>query len=250
MDFGKLVEGAFAYARDGVFARTDRWMKLILATILLGIPLSGYVMRIYRGASPAPEVDEWGTLFGDGLKLMIIGLIYAIPIIIFAFAPILFMPGFGTDASPAHAGPLADSDTSAGMGAAFFLILVSMLFVVFFEIVIAILLPIASIRFARTGAFWEAFNFGAILATIGAIGWFNYIIALILVMILIGVPIFILEMIVLFAGIAAGHMFIALGLFVLAIIIIAPVLATFQARYMTEIYDSPAVPEAQTQVPV
>ena len=27
-----------------------------------------------------PEVDTWGTLFIDGLKLMIVGLLYAIPV--------------------------------------------------------------------------------------------------------------------------------------------------------------------------
>ncbi len=30
----------------------------------------------------APEVDNWGSLFVDGLKLMIVGLGYAIPIFI------------------------------------------------------------------------------------------------------------------------------------------------------------------------
>jgi hypothetical protein len=44
--------------------------------------MNGYVMRIYRNAQPAPEVDNWGSLFVDSLKLMIIGRGYAIPIFI------------------------------------------------------------------------------------------------------------------------------------------------------------------------
>ena len=43
------------------------------------------------------------------------------------------------------------------------------------------------IRFARTGSMGEAFNFSAILATIGRIGWLSYIFALIIMIIIIGI---------------------------------------------------------------
>ena len=49
MDFGNLLSDAFAYTRDGVFGNVNRWLKLILAIICLGLPFNGYVMRIYRG---------------------------------------------------------------------------------------------------------------------------------------------------------------------------------------------------------
>ena len=41
-------------------------------------------------------------------------------------------------------------------------------------------------------SFSEAFNFSAILETIGKIGWINYIVALILVSLVVGIPIFVL----------------------------------------------------------
>ncbi len=82
MDYSHVLDDAFHYTKEGIFGSADRWMKLILATICLGIPMNGYVMRIYRGADPAPEVEEWGTLFVDGLKLIIVGIIYAIPVMI------------------------------------------------------------------------------------------------------------------------------------------------------------------------
>ncbi|MDO9324159.1 MAG: DUF4013 domain-containing protein, partial [Methanoregula sp.] len=82
MDYGTMLDDALHYTKEGIFGRADRWMKLILAIICLGIPMNGYVMRIYRGATPAPEVDQWGTLFVDGLKLIIVGIIYAIPMMI------------------------------------------------------------------------------------------------------------------------------------------------------------------------
>ena len=107
-----------------------------------------------------------------------------------------------------------------------------------FEILVAIFLPIASIRFARTGTFSEAFHFRALIDTIGKIGWFNYIIAIILIDIVIGIPLVILAFLVIFAGIVVGHLFIALGVLIALLLLIAPPLAAFQARYLTQVYDS------------
>jgi len=49
----------------------------------------------------------------------------------------------------------------------------------YFELIIGLIATIGIIRFARTGSMGDAFNFGAILATMGKIGWINYILALI-----------------------------------------------------------------------
>ncbi len=48
MDFGMILDDALAYTKQGVFENSDRWLKLIIAILCLGIPLNGYVMRIYR----------------------------------------------------------------------------------------------------------------------------------------------------------------------------------------------------------
>ena len=82
MDYGSMVGESFEYAKDAVVGKWNKWLMLVIATILLGIPLAGYVMRVLRGEKPAPEVDDWGTLFVDGIKYIIVALIYAIPIII------------------------------------------------------------------------------------------------------------------------------------------------------------------------
>jgi hypothetical protein len=47
--------------------------------------------------------------------------------------------------------------------------------VVFF--IFSLIALMALIRFARTDNFWEAFNFSAIVAHIGKIGWVSYILA-------------------------------------------------------------------------
>ena len=61
--------------------------------------------------------------------------------------------------------------------------LVGLLVVFVLAIIIALFEMIGIVRFARTGSIGEAFNFSAILATIGKIGWVPYIIALVVLMV-------------------------------------------------------------------
>jgi len=189
-------------------------------------------------------VDQWGTLFVDGLKLLVVGIIYAIPLLI------LWVFIYGSFFLALFGGTMDDSAMKSFEPN----LLLMMLFYIV-EIAMAVIIPVAYIRFARMGSFAEAFNFGAIFETIGKIGWIRYIVALVLVSIVIGIPIFIL----IFAFILVGGMslfllkdaglivFIGLlVLMVLLILILSPLFGVFQARYMTRVYDSapPAVPEA------
>src|SRR5512133_3428243 len=82
MDFGNMVGDSFAYTKVAVIGKWMQWVLLIIATILLCLPLLGYSLKVLRGEKPAPEVNDWGTLFIDGIKYFIVSLIYAIPIII------------------------------------------------------------------------------------------------------------------------------------------------------------------------
>jgi hypothetical protein len=242
MDFGTMLDDALAYTKQGVFENADRWLKLIIAILCLGIPMNGYVMRIYRGAQPAPEVDNWGSLFVDGLKLMIVGLGYAIPVFI------LYALIYGGIFIAALSGTTGHLDSSRVSGWAPNIGLVLLMFLV--EIAVWLIVPVASIRFARTNSFSEAFNFSAIIEYIRKIGWINYILALFLIALIIGIPIAILV----FGFILLGGMIlfifkigtIAILGFILALVMIiltlAPLFAVFQARYMTRIYDS-AEPE-------
>ena len=235
MDYSHVLDDALHYTKEGIFGSADRWMKLVLAIICLGIPLNGYVMRIYRGADPAPDVEEWGTLFVDGLKLIVVGIIYAVPVMIvwaFVYESMLLALMQGNTA--------AMENWSPNLG------LMGLMYVL--EILIGIIMPVAAIRFARTASFSEAFNIGAILETIKKIGWINYLIALILIAIVIAIPVCIIIFgMILVGGISmfmlGGNTATLVGFIAAAILIIlalAPLLTVFQARYMTRVYDSAA----------
>jgi hypothetical protein len=244
MDFGNMLIDAFSYMKEGVWGDTNRWLKLILALILLGFPFSGYIMRIYRGTTTAPEVDQWGTLFVDGLKLFVVGLVYAIPLLV------LWVLIYGSMFLAIASGSM-DGKAMATFEPNF--VLMILFYIV--ELAVVLIMPVASIRFARTGSFSEAFNFSAITGTIGRIGWLSYVVALFLVSIVVSIPIFILVFGFIFVGAAAlvlfkeSALFVILGLLVLGILlflIISPLIGVFQARYMTRLYDSaipPAAPE-------
>jgi hypothetical protein len=233
MDYSHVLDDAFHYTKEGIFGSANRWMKLILATICLGIPMNGYVMRIYRGANPAPDVDQWGTLFVDGLKLIVVAIIYAIPVMIvwvFVYGGMMLTIVQGNTAAMENWSP------NFGLMGLMYLL----------EILIGIIMPVAAIRFARTGSFSEAFNFGAILETIKKIGWINYLIALVLIAIVIAIPVCIIVFgMILIGGVSmfmlGGNNVTLFGFIVAAILIIltlAPLLTVFQARFMTRVYDS------------
>jgi hypothetical protein len=183
-------------------------------TILLCIPLMGYSIKVLRGEKPAPEVTGWGTLFIDGIKYLIVSLIWALPcllILFFAMASFFFA--------------LISGNTAQAMG----LVggaLIGLLVFVIVAIITGLFATIGIIRFARTGSMGEAFNFSGILDTIGKIGWGTYIIALIVLMIVqlvFGLVISIVSLIPI------------LGL-ILELVFIAPV-TLFEARYLCMLYD-------------
>jgi hypothetical protein len=223
MDIGKTLNDSLEYAKDAVWEKWVRWILLIISTIIFPLIL-GYELEVYRGKKPAPEPADWGKLFIDGIKLFIIQLIYAIPVFIVL---LIFIGGGALVAMRGTPGAVL-----AGVGS----ILVGVLITVIVAFIIGLFEAMGVIRFARMGRMGEAFNFNAILAQIGKIGWVSYIVALIVVFIVAFIIAVILSVIPFIGW--------------LLVLIAAPALAIFVARYITLIYDSvpseapPAAPPA------
>jgi hypothetical protein len=215
MDYGAMLGDSFAYAKDTVIGKWTEWLLLIIATLLLAIPLMGYSLKILRGENPAPAVAGWGTLLIDGLKYLVISVIYALPALIILFATL----GSALFAAISHdAGSILPIICGVLLG---FLLFVLVAFVTF------LVYQIGIIRFSRTGSIAEAFRFRAIIATIGQIGWLPYIFASIIVLIvefLVGAVLSVADII------PNLH-------FVLGLALFAP-LVIFEARWFSRIYDS------------
>ena len=186
---------------------------IIIAGILLSFFLSGYVVRIYRGVQPAPDFDEWGTLFLDGLKVQILSLIWILPLLIVMLAALgLSIVGLATPGS-----------FSTGLILGLFVIFAIMMVL---AIVVSLFVPMALIRFARTGSIREGLRFSAISEHIGKIGWGQYIIALIVlivVMVIFGIVVMVLSIIPFIGWVLE--------------LIVTPLLTVFTARYYTLVYE-------------
>ncbi|MHC1626211.1 MAG: DUF4013 domain-containing protein [Methanoculleaceae archaeon] len=203
MNYEAMLTGSFEYSKDAVWGRWGRWALLVVCTIIFPL-LYGYLLEVLRGREPAPELENWWTLFADGILYLVISIIYAIPILIvglFAIFTLMY--------SISHGGLVI---FSAGI-----------LVTIILSIIIGLIATIGIVRFARTGKFGEAFNFSEILATIRSIGWGRYILALIILYIVVCLASFVLNAIP------------YIGLF-LTIVFYAP-LAIFSARYISLLYD-------------
>ena len=254
MDFGKIVGDSFEYAKEGLVGHWVKWIVLIILSLLplipillglgagvlaamvapvmliptiivtiiiaiiLALPLMGYVLRIYRGTVPAPEVDNWGLLFGDGFKLLVATIIYAIPVIIIGV--VVFGSALVTIVM-ASSQNLANPNALLGMFGA---VIFGMVILAIVAFIIWLIVATACVRLARTNSIGEAFNFGEIFSHIGKIGWANYIVALIIMCLIVGIVTFILELIP-YVGL-------------ILVLIVSPFIAIFQARYLCLLYDS------------
>ncbi len=126
---------------------------LVIPAFLAYLLLAGYgieiTRRVLRGESTVlPAWENWGQLFTDGVQMAIIGIVYALPIILFSIC--LGVPlGIASEDSEAAA-----SIFGSVLGCLNFL----------WGIVMSLLLPAAVAFFVKEGNLAAAFRFGEVFA--------------------------------------------------------------------------------------
>ena len=202
----------------------DQVAAVVVLAILFSFFLSGYMVRIYRGMNPAPDFEDWGNLFFDGLKMCIVSLIWFLPVMILLVCVMgLTFAGIA-------------SGNTGSMGMYLGLMLAAMLVMMILVIVVSLFSVMGIIRYARTGSIREGLRFSKISELIGRIGWGQYIVALIvlfIVMLVFGIIIMIVSLIP-YVG------------WVIKLIITPPV-SVLSARYYTLLYDQ-AEPQPEPAV--
>jgi len=159
----------------------ESWiMKIVIGGILLFIPIInfmalGYVLEALKRTAdgmdiPLPEWDDFGGKFIKGLMAFLIALVYNIPTIL----AVCLQTGLIAMAGAAESDALM---SMTGLVTACVYCVVPL-----WGIVVVLVLPAAIIRYAVTGEFMSAFQFGEIFSFIsGNIA--NYIVAIILYMV-------------------------------------------------------------------
>ena len=189
VDLSDNLNNSFSYARK-LFSDFGRLVILIVLDLIpiVNLIVTGYASRVLKespGADSPPKLENYGDMFIDGLKIVIVSVIYMlVPLVLIAagvgsfFAagimeggPDFMLRGF----SPAYMGLLS------GTGLALALIGVLIAFVML------IILAAGIAHMIKTGKFGKAFAFGEILAVIRKIGWGKYIAWLILIVVLAGI---------------------------------------------------------------
>jgi hypothetical protein len=212
VDSGNILEQSFRYAKDGLEGKWKTWLLLIISCIIFPLFL-GYMLRIYRGAATSPQLDNWGGMFSDGIKLLLVALCYALPVLIFEV--VLFASPGLVKASPADPGALSGLIIAVIIGS---IILVSG------AVLVWLISTTAGIRFARTNKFFEAFNFREIISHISRIGWLDYIVTLVMMLIVLCI-ITIICLVIPYVSL-------------ILLLALLPFMGLFSSRYITLLYDS------------
>jgi hypothetical protein len=211
MDFGQMLTESYEYTKEALWGKWEKWILLIISGIIFPL-LLGYGMEVMRGKKPAPPLENWGKLFVDGLKLFVVEIIYAIPVIIL----LLLLVG-ASILSFISGEPRV---IFAAIGA----FIVGIIVIVIVAVLIGLVSTLGYVRLSRTDRMGEAFNFNAIFDHVGKIGWGNYFVALLVMVIVIGVVEVIISLIP------------VIGMLINLILI--PAYTIFAYRYITQIYDS------------
>jgi len=221
MDYKKALYESAQFTHDTVWGNWKRWILLAVWTILFPL-LGGYVMDIFRGNPQPQECNDWVRRFIDGLKYLVAGLIYSIPVIIVLI--LTFIPVFME---------LIRQVTSESQTIQFeaFIpyimpVIGGIIVAIVLGIIITLIFTIGIIRMARMNRFMEAFNIREILSTIGKIGWGTYIIALVII--------YVISLII---GICINLVMEAPFIGFIIALFLWPLLTIFESRYFTLLYE-------------
>jgi len=210
VESGKIIKDSFGYAKAGLVGKWETWREIIFSWIIFPLYLD-YIIRIFRGANPFPQLDHWGSMLIDGIKLFIVSLIYTIPVLVLSF--VLF----------ASANMIRSSVSPSSTGGLIIAVLTGAIILNIVAISIWLIVMTAGVRFARTDSIGEVFNFGAIFTHIGKIGWMTYIIALLMILITlvnIAIIFLVINMVIPYIGI-------------ILFVILLPFLSLFSPRYIS-----------------
>jgi len=205
LGIGDNLTASFEFAKNGLVGYWARWVILIVLSCIpiVNFITFGYLVKIYKGVDVAPELEGYGGMLVDGIKLFIIGFVYAlIPIIVMVIG-VSFL------------------ETGVEMGAmdtGLMVILVGLVLGLIFSLVAMV----GYIRFAKEGEFGEGFNFRAIFATIEEIGWEHYILSYIALIIVVCIVAAIASLIPIIGW--------------LLMLIITPLLILWQGKFFENLY--------------
>jgi hypothetical protein len=141
---------------------------LVIPALVASLLMMGYQLRTIKttilGEIEPPEFKKWSKMLIDGLKMFLVALIYqTIPVIVLIAGFVMLLAG---------------SSATKIFG------LLIMLLGLFILIIVGIIMVMAISNMAYYGEIGAALRFGEIKRRIESIGWLNYIMLLIILMVI------------------------------------------------------------------
>jgi len=141
---------------------------LLIPSLVASLLMMGYQLRTIKTTiiweNEPSEFKEWGRMFIDGLRMLLVGLIYQIiPVIILIAGVVMIIAG--------------------SSGTKIFGLLVLLLGLVIL-LIVGIIMVMAVSNMAYYGEIGAALKFGEIKRRIESIGWLNYIMLLIILVVI------------------------------------------------------------------
>jgi hypothetical protein len=172
MEIGEIISDAVKYP-------SSNWKKVlilgvffILSFVIIGVFLVlGYFLRILKstiaGVDELPEFDDWGDMFVDGLKVLVVYIVYLL------IPGIVIVAGVFTSIAS-----LAATNTSIYTAPTSFFALIGVTGIIGYilALIFALFAYIAVANMAYYDEIEAAFRFSEILDKIKMIGWGKYII--------------------------------------------------------------------------
>ncbi len=222
--------------RDSLQYPVMDWVKIIVLGIILMIPIVnfiglGYYLRIIKstlaGLDELPDFKRVGELFIDGIKILLVCIIYAIVPLIFYALSVVIAGSATVPSSTTASSAFSFNYLPALTGISLVFLIISAIFAIIISIFAY--MGIANMAYHQ-GEIGAALRYRDILDRIAAIGWGNYILWWIVLMLIITIGGFII-------GIAGGVLlFFVLGL--LVFLLGYGYLVIFQARSVALIFES------------
>ena len=167
------------------------WVKMIILGIILIIPIVnfiglGYYLRIIKstlaGLDELPDFERVGELFIDGIKLLIVCIIYAIVPLIFYALSFTFAGPATVPSSTSSSSVFSFSYLPALTGISVVFLILAAIFAIIISIFAFMGMANMASHESEIGA---ALRYREILDRIAAIGWGNYILWWIVLMLII-----------------------------------------------------------------
>lgn len=223
MDSGDIASNALKYPLTNFKKVLIVGILTILSSLIIpGFLVLGYLFKIIKesleGSSELPDFNDWTSIFTDGLKVFVVLFIYTfIPFILIllgiwkAILPMLTIPGAGSILYTSFSPELFGGVVSVGLG---------------LLVVVSFFIPVALARMVQENRLSSAFKFKEITRKIREIGWVDYLIWYVVMLIVLGVVYFISSFLVfpLLVGI------------IIVPLIILPYLGIFSARSVALMY--------------